>query len=81
MGYKELIDAQIRHKLEDSFGKALATLIMMAASNAARVPIIEPTREDYLRLVDAVCRDQRVLDMWGHSGASAAADQWRRLNP
>lgn len=79
MEVKAIIDAHVRAKLEDSFGKAMATFIMASATNAANVPIVEPGREDFLRLVDAVCGDQRVVDMWGRAGAQDAARTWRAL--
>lgn len=79
MEIKALIDAHVKRKLEDSFGKALAMMIVATATNEARVPIIDPTREDFLRLVDAVCCDQRVLDMWGRVAAEDTARAWRAL--
>ena len=79
MEIKSLIDEHVRPKLEDSFGKALAMMIFASATNTARVPIIDPDREDFMRLVDAVCADQRVVDMWGKAGAQDAARSWRAL--
>ncbi|MBE0475886.1 MAG: hypothetical protein IBX62_02145 [Coriobacteriia bacterium] len=79
MELKPLIDGQVRRKLEDTFGSAVAVMIMASATNAAAVPIMDPSREDFLRLVDAVCRDQRVLDMWGKAGAEDAARAWKEL--
>jgi len=79
MGYKEIIEQHVRHRLEDSFGKTLATLIIMGASNAASMPIIDPSRDDYIRFVDHLCKDQRVLDMWGAAGAASANAQWKQL--
>lgn len=79
MSYKEIVERHVRQRLEDSFGKALATLIIMSASNAANMPIIDPSRDDFMRFVDAVARDQRVVDMWGVAGASGAAEAWRQM--
>lgn len=79
LDYKSLIDAHVRQALGDSFGGAVGTMIFASASNAANVPIHELDRDGYLRLVDAVCTDQRVLDMWGEMGAADRRRQWRDL--
>lgn len=70
---------KVREKLESSFGKALAMMIMASASNQAGVPTIGMSRGQFLALVEALARDQRVVDMWGASGASDALAQWRQL--
>ncbi len=70
---------QLRGKLESSFGKALAMMIMASASNAAGVTTVGLSNDEFLRLADAVSRDQRVVDMWGAAGAADAAEQWRTL--
>lgn len=79
MDYKALIDEQVKRRLEDTFGTAVAMLIVMSASNAANISIHSPSREDYMRLVDAVCADQRVKDMWGASGCIDQLSKWRAL--
>lgn len=79
MAVKDAIDSHVRHRLEDTFGKALAMLIFMAATNESKAPTIDPSRDDYMRLVESICRDKRVLDMWGSSGASDALRQWQAL--
>lgn len=70
---------QLRAKLESSFGKAMAMMILMSASNQIGVSTVALSNEEFVRLADAVCRDQRVIDMWGQAGASDAATQWRQL--
>ncbi|HEX9093574.1 MAG TPA: hypothetical protein VF902_06275 [Coriobacteriia bacterium] len=79
MDAKGLIDGHVRTKLEDTFGKAVAMMIMATATTAARVPLMEPSLDEYLRLVDCVCDDPRVQDMWGKAGSQAAREQWRSL--
>ncbi len=79
MEYKVIIDQHIKGRLEDTFGRAVAMLIMMSATNSANTPIIDPQREDYMRFIEAVCSDQRVLDMWGHSGAQDVLGRWKAL--
>lgn len=70
---------QLRGKLESSFGKAMAMMILASASNSIGVSTVGMTDGDFVRLADAVCRDQRVVDMWGSAGAADAASQWRQL--
>lgn len=79
MDVRSIIDEHVRGKLEDSFGKAVAMMIFASATTSAGVPIIEPGREDYMRLVEAICADPRVVDMWGRTGAQDTARSWRSL--
>lgn len=79
MEYKELVDSHVRRRLEDSFGKAVAVLILASATRTSACSIMEPDREGYLRLIDAVCKDGRVIDMWGRSGTETTLAQWRGL--
>lgn len=70
---------QLRGKLEATFGKAMAMMILASASNAAGVSTVALTPADFNRLADAVCSDQRVVDMWGAAGAADTAAQWHQL--
>jgi hypothetical protein len=70
---------QLRGRLESSFGKAMAMMILASASNSIGVATVSLSTPDFQRLADAVCRDQRVIDMWGAAGAADAAAQWRQL--
>ena len=79
MGYKALVEQHVRHRLENTFGKALAIMIIASANIAANVPVMDLDRNDYLRLVEAVCSDQRVIDLWGVAGAADALREWSRL--
>lgn len=79
--YKELVDRHVRRRLEESFGKAMAMMIMASATTAAHTPVMGFAREDYKRLVEAVCCDQRVVDMWGAAGAADARREWMLLTP
>ena len=73
------VTVQILAKLEDSFGKAVAMLIVMSASTKAKLPTSDLTVGQYRQLVDAICCDQRVLDMWGEAGAEEARNSWESL--
>ncbi|RJQ55976.1 MAG: hypothetical protein C4521_01255 [Actinobacteria bacterium] len=78
MDPKQALETVVRPKLEDSFGKAVAMLIIMSATSAARVPITELNRQQYLALVRALAQDERVLKMWGSSGTAGQLAQWER---
>lgn len=69
----------VRSKLESSFGKAVAMLILASASNASGVTTGGLDAQDYVKLCEAITRDQRVVDMWGASGAADTFVQWRAL--
>lgn len=70
---------QLRSKIEATFGKAMAVMIIASASNATGVSPIGISEGDFLRLAESIARDQRVVDMWGVAGASDAMTQWRQL--
>jgi hypothetical protein len=70
---------QLRDRLEATFGKALAVMIVASASNASGVSTVALTADEFRNLAEAVAKDQRVVDMWGHAGASDAANQWIAL--
>lgn len=70
---------KVRGKLEASFGKALAMMIVASASNQADVTTMGMTNEQFLSFAEAVAKDQRVVDMWGASGAADALMQWKQL--
>lgn len=70
---------QLRTRLEGSFGKALAMLILASCCNVAAVSMVGIGSDEFRRLADAVSRDQRVVDMWGAAGAADAASQWKGL--
>ena len=69
----------LRAKLESSFGKAMAMMIVASAANAAGVSTVGLTPDEFRRLADEVCKDQRVVDMWGAASAADTANQWRSL--
>lgn len=70
---------QLRGKLEATFGKAMAMMILASASNVANVSTVALTPVDFVRLAHAVCADQRVIDMWGAAAAADTERQWSQL--
>lgn len=73
------LDAAVKSKLEDAFGKGIAMLIVANASNDARTPIIGLSNNNYRQLVEAICCDPRVKEMWGEAGTQAQLEEWLRL--
>lgn len=76
MNCQAAFDQQVRPKLEMTFGKAVAMLIVASASNSCGVIIGDLACEEYRKLCEAIARDQRVVDMWGPLGAKDALMQW-----
>jgi len=76
---KTALEEHVKRKLEDTFGRAVAMLIVMSATTSAGVPTIELTDTQFRRLCEAICADPRVVDMWGQSGAMAQLSDWERL--
>ena len=72
------LETIVRPKLEDTFGKAVAMLIIMSATTSAGVPTVDLDRDQYLSLVRALARDERVQNMWGAAGAVSQLTQWER---
>jgi hypothetical protein len=68
---------RVREKLEASFGKAMTMMIMAAASNMTGTSTLGMDDGQYAQFVECVCRDQRVVDMWGARGAGDALSQWK----
>jgi hypothetical protein len=70
-------ETHVRARLESSFGSAVATMILASASSAACASMIDLQRDDYLALCEAICEDQRVIDMWGAAETEYALKQWK----
>jgi len=79
MEVQAAFDNHVRTKLESSFGKAVAMLILATASNSVGTHTMALDRDAYMRLCEAISRDQRVRDMWGASGADDTLSQWKSL--
>ena len=71
---------QLRGRLETSFGKALAMLILASACNDADVSMVGLTPDQYGRLVEAVSRDQRVVGELRQLFGSVALGQEHQVN-
>lgn len=73
----DVFEANVRARLESTFGRAVATMIIASASVAANVSTMGIGRDEYLKLCEEICRDQRVVDMWGSSGAADTLRTWQ----
>ena len=54
-------------------------MILASSANAADVSTIAITPDAFIKLADAVCSDQRVIDMWGAAAAADTRTQWKTL--
>jgi hypothetical protein len=79
MDLKAAIDTQVRRRLEDSFGKAMAMMIWASATNKSGMSVHEPDSESFVRHVDAICSDPRCQDMWGKASCEANRTYWKSL--
>jgi hypothetical protein len=79
MTAKEAIDQHLKGRLGDTFGLAVATMIIASACASTGASVFDPSVEDFVKLATAVCHDKRVLDMWGHAGAEDALNQYKGM--
>jgi hypothetical protein len=77
--FNTAIEQHVKSRLEASFGKAVAMLIVASASNKVNAPMVGMSKDQYLSLCTVICEDQRVVDMWGTSGATDALLSWQQL--
>lgn len=78
MDTAEALD-RVRGKLDSSFGKAMAMMVLASASTSCGVSTFGLTADEFRRLAKAVTEDQRVKDMWGEAGAHDIAADWCSL--
>ena len=79
MSVDEAVDSHVVQRLEDTFGKAVAILIVASATREAGVPTSDLNTQEYRKFVDAICSDVRVVDMWGAAEAEAQRQMWCTL--
>ena len=71
---KSIMNTVISPKLEESFGKTMATCINTRAIFAA---MSAKTEKEKLKLmVEEVCSDAKVIAMWGASQVNKYKDIW-----
>lgn len=67
----------VKPALEDAFGITLAANIVMVARNKSGAPVVGMNKDDYLRLIEAICQDERVIQMWGQAGTRSRLLKWQ----
>ena len=79
MSVDEAVDHHVVQRLEDTFGKAVAVLIVATATRESGVPTSGLNALEYRKFIDAICSDHRVVDMWGAAEAEAQRQMWCTL--
>ena len=67
----------IKAELDNVFGSGLTARILMSARNKANAPIVDMNKEDLEKVIDAICSDERVTEMWGIAGIQERKKRWR----
>ncbi len=73
------IETAVKPKLEDSFGKETAMLIIMRAAASTEIPMVGLRPQHFRRLVAAICEDERVRGTWGEDESLAQLQEWNQL--
>ncbi len=68
----------VKPALENTFGVAMAANIIMVARNKSGVPVVGMSKEDFNRLVEEICADERVVAMWGQAGTKERLARWKK---
>ena len=76
---QDTFDNHVRSRLESSFGKAVATLIVASASTASGTSTHSIETDGYVKLCEAIAADQRVRDMWGDAEADDTLARWKGM--
>ncbi len=75
----KVIEEHIKPRLDDSFGRGMTMLIMMSSSKVANVSLVNIDDLDCRKLIQAICEDKRVIDMWGEAMAKERLREWERV--
>lgn len=70
---------EVKKELESLFGKGLMGVIIITARNKSKAPIVGMTKEQFDKLADEVCRDERVVGMLGGAGSKQKLVKWKKL--
>ncbi len=73
------LEAVVKPRLEDAFGKGIAMLIVVSSANGANLPLVGLSKTHYTKLIKAICCDHRVMELWGDAGAEAQEREWAML--
>jgi hypothetical protein len=78
MSITHIVDSIIKPELENVFGPALTARIIMSSRARSNAPIVNMHKEEFERLIDAICEDERVSGMWGASGIRERKEKWKQ---
>ncbi len=73
------LETVVKPKLDDSFGRGIAMLIILNASREGNLTLIELDKDSYCTLIEKICCDPRVVKMWGEDGCKKQYETWLGL--
>ena len=75
MDVEDIINATIGPELVEAFGRQTANALTTQAT-LAYVSTDGPEQEKFEAFVQSICSDQRVIAMWGETGAAERIEDW-----
>jgi len=73
------LNTQVKPGLSDTFGIAMANMIILQSSQKAGVSMMGLDNTGYLKLVNAIASDERVVQLLGRAGAQTKRDMWSSI--
>lgn len=70
---------EVKRELDSLFGKGLMGAIMVSARNKSKAPALGMTKEHFDKLIDEICKDDRVVGMLGAAGSRQKLVRWKKL--
>lgn len=68
----------VKPDLEAAFGKGLASTILMGARSKSGAPLVGLNKEQFLSLINCICQDSRVKNLWGTTGITERLNKWKK---
>lgn len=78
MSITHIVDKVIKPDLENVFGPAMTARIIMSSRAKANAPIVGMRKEDFEKMIEAICCDDRVVGMWGSAGIHERRVRWKQ---
>ena len=66
----------VKHDLEATFGFGEASVIIVAARKKCGTPSSGISKEDYIKLVNTIADDERVIEKWGTVEVRKRVSTW-----
>lgn len=73
------LNTRVKRELADTFGMAMASMIILQCSQSAEVSTTEMEAAGYRKLIAAIAFDPRVTQMFGQAGADSKKEMWLGL--